>query len=101
VLVPYEAAGFAENLRRVLAEPEMVALLSATPRMGALLRPLCLMLGIEAALVSPVVAAVEPGVAAVAVGEAGSAGCVGAPEHSALGVTACGVELEGRFFDPG
>lgn len=55
-LVPYEAAGFAGQLRHVLAEPEMVELLSATPRMGQLLRPLCHMLGIEVALLSPVVA---------------------------------------------
>lgn len=46
-LVPYEAAGFASQLRHLLADPEMAALLAASPRMIRLLRPLCRMLGVE------------------------------------------------------
>ncbi len=53
VLVPYHAAGYASQLRHLLADPEMVALLAATPRLGKILRPLCQMLGIEAELLSP------------------------------------------------
>ncbi len=56
VLVPYKAAGFASQLRYLLADPEMVALLAAAPRLGRILRPLCRMLGIEAELLSPAVA---------------------------------------------
>lgn len=54
-MVPYEAAGFASQLRHTLSDPEMVALLAASPRLGAVLRPLCRMLGLEPALVMPVV----------------------------------------------
>jgi hypothetical protein len=46
-LVPAEAACFAGQLRGVLAEPEMVALLEASPQARRVLRPLCRMLGIE------------------------------------------------------
>jgi hypothetical protein len=46
-LVPYEAAGFASQLRAVLAEPEMVALLEASPQARGVLGPLCRMLGVE------------------------------------------------------
>lgn len=53
VLVPTTAAGFASQLRHLLTDPEMVALLSATPQMGELLRPLCRMLGLDAALLMP------------------------------------------------
>jgi len=45
-LVPQEAAGFASQLRVVLAEAEMVALLQASPQARRELRPLCRMLGI-------------------------------------------------------
>jgi hypothetical protein len=47
-LVPYEAASLAEGVRRVLAEPEMAAMIAATPRLTRLLRPLCWMLHIDA-----------------------------------------------------
>lgn len=51
-LVPYEAAGFASQLRIVLAEPEMVALLAASPQVGRILRPLCRMLGVAASVLT-------------------------------------------------
>ena len=51
-LVPYEAANFASQLRAVLAEPEMVALLAASPQAERALRPLCRMLRIEAAVLA-------------------------------------------------
>jgi len=44
-LVP-EAASGASQLQHLLAEPEMAALIAATPQMGRLLRPLCRMLGV-------------------------------------------------------
>lgn len=43
-LVP-EILGFAGNLRLMLAEPEMEALIAADPRVGRILRPLCHLLG--------------------------------------------------------
>lgn len=45
-LVP-EAAAAAAQLRHLLADPEMVALLEAAPQAGRLLRPLCRMLGVR------------------------------------------------------
>jgi hypothetical protein len=51
--VPYEAAGFASQLRHMLAEPEMVALLRASPQARRVLAPLCRMLAIEASLLEP------------------------------------------------
>jgi hypothetical protein len=52
-LVPCEAANFAAQLRLWLAEPEMVALLVASPQARLVLAPLCRMLGIEASLLTP------------------------------------------------
>lgn len=46
-VVPFEGANFASQLRVVLAEPQMVALLEASPQAGRVLRPLCRMLGLE------------------------------------------------------
>ncbi len=62
-LVPFEAAGFASQLRAVLAEPEMVALLEASPRARGVLGPLCRMLGVERSVlrVPPVVGEVAAG----------------------------------------
>ena len=51
-LVPTEAACRATQLRAVLAEPEMVALIAAAPQATRLLRPLCRMLGLEPALLA-------------------------------------------------
>jgi hypothetical protein len=55
-LVPGEAANLASQLCCVLAEPDMVALLAATPQARRILGPLCRMLGIEVAMLRPVVA---------------------------------------------
>ena len=46
-LVPCEAAGYASQLRYLLAEPEVAALVDAAPQMRRLLRPLCRMLGVS------------------------------------------------------
>ncbi len=51
-MVPCEAACFAGQLRTVLAEPEMVALLEASPQARRALAPLCRMLGIEASVIA-------------------------------------------------
>jgi hypothetical protein len=63
VLVPGEAACFAGQLRVVLAEPGMAALLAACPQAVRIVRPLCWMLGIARADFVPgervVVAAVD------------------------------------------
>lgn len=57
-LVPVVAAGCASQLRHLLADPEMAALLTASPQVMRILRPLCRMLGLEAGLlvVAPAVA---------------------------------------------
>jgi hypothetical protein len=60
-LVPYKAACFAGPLRTELAEPEMVALLGASPQARRVLRPLCRMLGIEPEMLTPAVTGVAPG----------------------------------------
>ncbi len=49
----YEAAGLSEQLRFVLAQPEMVALLKAAPQAVAVLRPLCRALAIETDVLRP------------------------------------------------
>ncbi len=59
-MAAYEAAGFGSQLRAILVEPEMVALLEAVPQAGRLLRPLCRMLAIEAQVVRPGIAAEVP-----------------------------------------
>jgi hypothetical protein len=52
-LVPCQAANYASQLRLVLAEPEMVALLAAVPQAGRVLRPLCRMLAIAPEVLRP------------------------------------------------
>ncbi len=64
-LVPYQAAGFGSQLRHLFADPEMAALIASTPRMVRALRPLFWMLGIEPALLKPVVASAPELVAVV------------------------------------
>jgi hypothetical protein len=54
----FGAAQFAEPLRDLLGRADMRAILAATPKARRLLAPLCFMLGIEAALLRPVVPAV-------------------------------------------
>ncbi len=49
----HEAAGLGAQLLVVLARPEMVALLAQVPQARRLLRPLCRMLAVEAALLTP------------------------------------------------
>ncbi len=49
----YQAAGYGSQLRAILATPEMVALLSAAPEAGRILRPLCRMLAVETSLLRP------------------------------------------------
>jgi hypothetical protein len=46
-LVPADAACFGGQIAAVLAEPEMVALLEASPQARRVLRPLCRMLAVE------------------------------------------------------
>jgi hypothetical protein len=57
-LVPGDGACFAGQLRTMLAEPAMVALLEASPQARRVLRPLCRMLGIERSMLRDVVEAV-------------------------------------------
>jgi hypothetical protein len=59
-LVPCHAAGFASQIRFWLGDPEVVALLTASPQARRTLGPLCRMLGIESALLSPGVPVVAP-----------------------------------------
>ncbi len=47
-LVPWHAAPLANQMRNLLAKPEMAEIIAATPRLQRLLRPLCHMLGIKA-----------------------------------------------------
>ncbi len=103
-LVPYEAAGFASQLRHLLGDPEMVALLAGTPRLGKIMRPLCRMLGIEAELLSPVVAMADPvavvdeGVAEVAAAEAKAGGLGFAVGVAAPAVVPGGGPDAGAWF---
>jgi hypothetical protein len=53
----YHAAGFGSQLRAVLVQPEMVALLVAVPQAARILRPLCRMLAVETSLLRPVAVA--------------------------------------------
>ena len=46
-VMPYEAAGYAGQLRTLLAEPEMAALLQDLPQARRILGPVCRMLGVE------------------------------------------------------
>jgi hypothetical protein len=49
----WQAAGFGSQLRAVLATPEMVALLEASPQAVRVLQPLCRMLAIESCVLRP------------------------------------------------
>ena len=49
----WQAAGYGSQLRAVLQTPEMVALLTASPEVGRVLRPVCRMLGIETSVLRP------------------------------------------------
>jgi hypothetical protein len=91
---PANAAIYGEALRRLLGDPEMAALLAATPRVGKLLRPLCWGLGIEASLLRsrpapapPVAAIAEATIADAGTGHDGlcSDGCDAAAPMAARG----------------
>jgi hypothetical protein len=49
----YQAAGYGCQLRVILGQPEMVALLVAAPQAARILRPLCRMLAVETSLLRP------------------------------------------------
>ena len=72
----YQAAGFGSQLHAVLTQPDMVALLEAVPQAGRVLRPLCRMLGVEAAVLRAPVRKVVGSAASV---EAGSRGASARP----------------------
>ena len=46
-LVPVAAAGYGSQLRALLADPEMIALLAASAKARRILQPVCRMLGVE------------------------------------------------------
>jgi len=52
-LVPCHAAGFGSQLRHLLGDPEMMALLAASPQARRVLAPMCRMLAIEASVLVP------------------------------------------------
>jgi len=52
-LASYQAAGYGSQLRTILGQPEMVALLLAAPQAARILRPVCRMLAVEAQLLRP------------------------------------------------
>jgi len=52
-LVPWHAACWAEGLRRAMTDPEVAAMIAATPRMARVLRPLCRMLAITPDFLPP------------------------------------------------
>ncbi len=59
-LAAYEAAGFGSQLRAMLAQPEMRALLAAAPQAARALRPLCRMLAVETDWLRPEADAAVP-----------------------------------------
>jgi hypothetical protein len=52
-LMPAEAAARGNHLMLVLAEPEMQALIAASPRARAILKPICRMLAIDPSVLTP------------------------------------------------
>jgi hypothetical protein len=62
----FGAAQFGSQFQYLLADPEMIALIAASPRMRRTLRPLLWMLGIEASLIRPPPPVVETAGAGVA-----------------------------------
>ena len=71
-MMPYEAAGYGSQLRTVLAEPDMAALVRDVPQARRILGPVCRMLGVELPRRRPVAPAADSVVLApvVAVGRA-------------------------------
>ncbi len=52
-LASYHAASYGSQLRVILGQPEMVALLRAAPQAARILRPVCRMLAVDARLLRP------------------------------------------------
>jgi hypothetical protein len=52
-LMAYRAAGYGCQLQVILAQPEMVELLLATPQAARILRPVCRMLAVDTSLLRP------------------------------------------------
>ncbi len=105
VLVPYKAAGFGSQLAHLFTDPEMVALLAASPQLRKALRPLCRMLGIDRTLIAPVVPLpVAPVEAVEAVDMVAPVEPVFPVELdgvvAALGLTLAEPPAGDRFFDP-
>jgi hypothetical protein len=71
-MIPYVAAGYAGQLRLALADPEMMALLAASPKARQALRVLCHMLMIEPEVIAPKVSAAKLDDAAVAPQDSGA-----------------------------
>ena len=94
-LVPHEAACFAGQVRTLLAEDEMVALLAAAPQARRVLAPLCRMLGIEAEVLSPEGRAGSVDAAGIGEGEPGRGEFPGAVDPPA-GVTGAGLDQRWR-----
>ena len=55
----WQAAGYGSQLRHILGQPEMVALLLAAPQAARILQPVCRMLAVETSLLRPGVVAAE------------------------------------------
>jgi hypothetical protein len=49
----HRAAGYGSQIEAILAEPEMAALLAASSEARRVLRPICRMLGVRNAVISP------------------------------------------------
>jgi len=87
----YHAAVYGIQLRAILGQPEMVALLLAVPQAARILRPLCRMLAVETSLLRPRMEGVaEPGAQAPGGPEAQAPGgpeaqAPGGPEAQAPG----------------
>lgn len=64
-LASYQAAGYGSQLREILGQPEMVALLVAAPQAARILRPVCRMLAVETSLLRPRLAGAVAEVVAV------------------------------------
>jgi len=56
----YQAAGYGCQVRHTLEQPEMVALLQASPQAARILRPVCRMLAIESSVLRPGESPAEP-----------------------------------------
>jgi hypothetical protein len=59
----YHAAGYGSQLQAILGTPEMIALLTAAPQAGRILRPVCRMLAVDMSLLRPGTAGAAPEVA--------------------------------------